>query len=167
MSKLLRLLICLIMLPSRKVLSIFIPIISVRKFKFLCTPTNTGYYCLFGSSATSTQATVDSYCCCPATTPFSSANHPLIFFWNHTSQTLSFSLRAPTRINPWTFPGILKKSSFLPSSFLNRWDVSLKLLETTWRGPAWEWSLHKRKRLRDEETSDRILGNITWEFSWL
>ena len=33
----------------------------------------TGYYCLFGSSATSAQATVDVYhCCCPTSTPFPS-----------------------------------------------------------------------------------------------
>lgn len=87
----------LIRLPSRKVLSVFIPPISSRKFRFLCTPTDTGYYCSFGSSATSTHTTVDiCHCCCPALTPFSSGKHPLISFWNHTSQTLSFSLRSLT-----------------------------------------------------------------------
>lgn len=69
----------LIRLPSRKVLFTFIPTFISRKFRFLCIPSNTGYYCSFGSSAT---GTVDIYhCYCPASIPFSSDNSPPNCLW--------------------------------------------------------------------------------------
>lgn len=123
-------------------------------------------------------ATVDIYyCCCSASTPFSSGSSTSNFLWkphlpsshegpdiipqlqmqtsNHflshqcpvhaqpqgLTQRGSSDLTSPMRSNSWTFHGMLTKSSFLPLSLLNSWGVSLKLLETSWRGPAWEWSL--------------------------
>lgn len=56
-------------------------------------------------------------------------------------QKTPFIHTSPMRTNPWTFPRILNRVLF-PPSLLNGWNVSLKL-ETTWRGPTLEFSLHE------------------------